>query len=186
MDTLQGGAAERPTSLEGKHPNHLIVLAPMKDLMIVDILTLELECWGHTSQWLKRLAKICEKENNSDTIGGVNKLISATPVGDTTAVPEKDLGSIKSLQSELVTGISNISKNANQDPTENYSTFEVSLIIVPCNRAIDDALERINVLLALRKAQEPASTTPPRDIRRRARSDSSSGIPIFFYLWVGP
>jgi len=116
----------------------------------------ETECWGHATESLKYLSSVHAKANNSDTIGRVNRLISAWPTDDT--LPAEGLGALKTQQGKLTSGLKDITTMANQEMS-----------------AIDDVLERITVLIALRKA--PEAILPPEK-RKRPRAPSPSGTPV--------
>ncbi|KAF8908970.1 SGF29 tudor-like domain-containing protein [Gymnopilus junonius] len=86
----------------------------------------------------------------------VNRLISAWPTDDT--VPAEGLGGLKATQAKLTSGLTEITSAAEQEL-----------------KAIDDAIERVSVLIALRKAPE---TLPSVEKRKRPKATSPSGTPI--------
>ncbi|KAH9480526.1 SAGA-associated factor 29 [Psilocybe cubensis] len=132
MDSRRRGVPTRPASVE------------------------EMACWGHAADSLKHLSSIYTKSSTSDVVSRVNRLINAWPADDTST--GEGLGTLKSLQTKLITGLTDIS-------TASHSEV----------RAIDDALESIGVLIALRKA--PESALPPAEKRKRPRASSPSGTP---------
>jgi len=67
----------------------------------------------------------------SDTIGRVNRLLSAWPVDDD--LPAEGFDSVRNTYKKLTSGLTEIKTSA---------------------RAIDDVVERLGILIALRKASE--------------------------------
>ncbi|KDR82853.1 hypothetical protein GALMADRAFT_57781 [Galerina marginata CBS 339.88] len=116
----------------------------------------EIQCWGHASQSLKYLSNIHAKSNTAETISRVNRLISTWPTDD--ALPAEGLGGLKTTQSKLAAGLAEITAAAEQE-----------------TKAIDHAIERVSVLMALRNAPEAAL---PSEKRKRPRASSPTGTPI--------
>ncbi|PPR01147.1 hypothetical protein CVT26_016048 [Gymnopilus dilepis] len=133
MDSRRRGGPTRPASTE-----------------------VEIQCWAHATQSLKILSSIHSRSHTVDTIGRVNRLISAWPTDDT--VPSEGLGGLKATQAKLTSGLNEITSTAEQEI-----------------KAIDDAIERISVLIALRKAPETATSA---EKRKRPRASSPAGTPV--------
>jgi len=88
----------------------------------------------------------------------VNRLISTWPTDDT--VPAEGLGHLQQSQGKLTLGLTEIMNSANQEV-----------------KAIEDAMEQVGVLIALRKASESSPPTEKRNKRPRAPSPSGTPIP---------
>ncbi|PPQ66261.1 hypothetical protein CVT24_007279 [Panaeolus cyanescens] len=116
----------------------------------------ERECWSHTTEALQVISKLYETSNSGDSIGRVNRLLSAWPKDDT--LPAEGLGHLKTLQHKLISGLIEIQASAQQEA-----------------RDIDSALERLSILIALRQSPE----IPPLGEKRnkRLRAGSPSGTP---------
>lgn len=72
-----------------------------------------MQCWAHATQSLRILSNIHSKSNTVDTIGRVNRLISAWPPDDT--VPAEGLGGLKATQAKLTSGLTEITSAAEQE-----------------------------------------------------------------------
>ncbi|KAF9485835.1 hypothetical protein BDN70DRAFT_870730 [Pholiota conissans] len=115
----------------------------------------EVDCWGHATASLKVLSGIYAKGATVETIARVNRLISAWPSDDN--LPTEGLASLRSSQGRLSSGLVDIAE---------YAKKEVE--------ALDGAIERVGVLIALRNASEG-----PADKRnKRPRAPSPSGTPV--------
>lgn len=66
----------------------------------------EIECWNHAAASLSTLSAIYSGSPTIDTIGRVNRLISAWPADDT--LPAEGLDSVKSIYKKLVSGLEEI------------------------------------------------------------------------------
>ncbi len=115
-------------------------------------LSSEVECWSHASESLSVLSSLYGSAATAETIGRVNRLINAWPADDT--LPAEGIGHTKTTQQKLTSGLSEIINASDHeikwglDPTHcHYLTYATS-------RAIDDVLERVSVLMALRRAPE--------------------------------
>jgi len=117
------------------------------------------ECWSHAAESLKILSGIYANSKTVDTMARVNRLISTWPTDDT--VPAEGLGSLHDVQGKLTSGLTEIMNSANQEV-----------------KAIDDAIERVGVLIALRKAPESLPPTEKRNKRPRAPSPSGTPVPV--------
>ncbi|KJA23198.1 hypothetical protein HYPSUDRAFT_137927 [Hypholoma sublateritium FD-334 SS-4] len=94
----------------------------------------------------------------ADTIGRVNRLISVWPTDDT--LPAEGLASLKTNQGKLTLGLNEIISQARKEA-----------------EVLDDALERVGVLIALRKAPELSMSAEKRNKRPRAPSPSGTPVP---------
>jgi len=117
----------------------------------------EVQCWSQAAELLKNLSGIYANSKTVDTMGRVNRLISTWPTDDT--IPAEGLGYLQqSVQGKLTSGLTEIMNSADQEV-----------------KAIDDAMERVGVLIGLRKASE---STEKRNKRPRASSPSGTPIPV--------
>ncbi|GBE84923.1 hypothetical protein SCP_0701050 [Sparassis crispa] len=120
--------------------------------------TEEVECWSHAATSLSRLTTMYTNPEKSDTIGRVNRLLAGWPPGDT--LPAEGYDSVKSNFKKLIPGLHDIKTTAEKE-------------IV----AIDDVIERLGILVALRKASE--AIPPEKRVKRpRAHSPSSAPTPV--------
>ncbi|THV05317.1 hypothetical protein K435DRAFT_790409 [Dendrothele bispora CBS 962.96] len=117
----------------------------------------EIDCWSHATTSLSALSGIYSSPATLDTIGRVNRLISAWPTDDT--LPAEGLDEVKKNYKRLCSGLEQIQTSSNQEI-----------------KAIEDALEHLGVLIALRKAPEVVSTD--KRINKRPRAPSPSGTPV--------
>ncbi|KAI0057796.1 hypothetical protein BV25DRAFT_1872264 [Artomyces pyxidatus] len=101
--------------------------------------TEEVECWSHATTSLSALSNLSVNSATQDTIGRVNRLILAWPTDET--IPAEGIDGVKTVHKKLVSGLNEIKTSSERDV-----------------KALDEALERIGVLIALRKASE---ATPP-------------------------
>lgn len=118
----------------------------------------EVECWTHATDSLRILSSIYAKPSTLETIGRVNRLISAWPTDD--IPPAEGIDALRLIQEKLKSGLSEIFSAAEHE-----------------TGAIDDAIERVGVLIALRKAPEPLPPAEKRNKRPRAHSPSGTPIP---------
>ncbi|KAJ6559199.1 SGF29 tudor-like domain-containing protein [Mycena vulgaris] len=115
----------------------------------------ELDCWSHAATSLTHLSGIYSNPATIETIGRVNRLISVWPSDET--MPAQGLDGVKQIYRKLSAGLEEI---------QTTSDGEV--------KAIEDAIERLGVLIALRKAPESAEK---RIKRPRPPSPSSTPVP---------
>ncbi|KAJ3763702.1 SGF29 tudor-like domain-containing protein [Lentinula raphanica] len=115
----------------------------------------EIECWNHAAASLQTLSATY---SGPDTIGRVNRLISAWPADDT--LPAEGLDSVKAIYKKLVSGLEEIRLTSEKEI-----------------KAIDNAMEQLGILIALRKAPELVSQDK-RNKRPRAASPSAGGTPV--------
>ncbi|KAJ4482136.1 SGF29 tudor-like domain-containing protein [Lentinula aciculospora] len=118
----------------------------------------EIECWNHAAASLSTLSAIYSGPATIETIGRVNRLISAWPADDT--LPAEGLDSVKAIYKKLGSGLEEI-----------RVTSEKEIM------AIDNAMEQLGILIALRKAPEIISQDK-RNKRPRAASPSAGGTPV--------
>ncbi|ETW81917.1 hypothetical protein HETIRDRAFT_384414 [Heterobasidion irregulare TC 32-1] len=110
----------------------------------------ELECWSHAAKSLSVLSNLCMASSAQDAVGRVNRLILAWPNDET--LPAEGMDSVKTVYKKLSSGLSEIKTNSEREI-----------------KAMDDAVEQIGVLIALRKASE---STPPEKRYKRPRIHS--------------
>ncbi|KAF8630883.1 hypothetical protein AX17_005241 [Amanita inopinata Kibby_2008] len=114
----------------------------------------ELDCWSRTADSLRTLTSKYANTTTLETIGRVNRLISAWPTDDT--LPAQGIDDVKAIHRKLTPGITEI-KSAAEDEA----------------RAIDHTIEQVGILLALRRAPEHL----PPEKRKRPRGPSPSTTP---------
>ncbi|KAF8134802.1 SGF29 tudor-like domain-containing protein [Mycena galopus ATCC 62051] len=115
----------------------------------------ELDCWSHAAASLTHLSGTYSNAANVETIGRINRLISVWPTDDT--LPAQGLNAVKEMYHKLNLGLEGIKATSEREV-----------------KAIDDAIERLDVLIALRKAPESAEK---RIKRPRPPSPSSTPVP---------
>lgn len=111
----------------------------------------ELDCWTQTVQLLPKLAQL--HDQTSETIGRFDRGLLAWPTDDT--LPAEGYGYVKSNYKMLVSALKELQTIGQEDI-----------------KAIDETLERLDILIALRKASE---TVPPEKRNKRPRGQSPSG-----------
>ncbi|KAI0632097.1 SGF29 tudor-like domain-containing protein [Trametes polyzona] len=112
----------------------------------------ELECWSQASASLSKLSTMLSEHERDDTVGRIHRLLSGWPTDDT--LPSEGIEHVKTLYKKLNSGLNEIKATAERDA-----------------EAIDDVLERLSVLIALRKASE---AIPPEKRQKRPRGVSPS------------
>ncbi|KAJ3552674.1 hypothetical protein NM688_g4028 [Phlebia brevispora] len=120
---------------------------------VVYDVSLQVQWWSVAADALKQISSGSE---TTETIGRVNRLLSAWPQDD--ALPAEGYDGVKSIFKKLNSGLKEIKESADRDI-----------------KAIDQALEPLGVLIALRKA--PPETTPPDKRNKRPRGPSPPGAP---------
>ncbi|KAE9400450.1 hypothetical protein BT96DRAFT_857386 [Gymnopus androsaceus JB14] len=118
----------------------------------------EIECWNHAAASLSTLSAIYSGPATIETIGRVNRLISAWPADDT--LPAEGLDSVKAIYKKLLSALEEIRLTSEKEI-----------------KAIDHAMEQLGILIALRKAPE-AISQDKRNKRPRAASPSAGGTPV--------
>ncbi|GJE97193.1 SAGA-associated factor 29 family protein [Phanerochaete sordida] len=111
----------------------------------------ELDCWTQTVQSLPKLAELHDRTN--ETVGRLNRGLAAWPADDT--LPAEGYSYLKSNYKMLVAALKELQNIGQEDI-----------------KAIDETLERLDILIALRKASE---TIPPEKRNKRPRGQSPSG-----------
>ncbi|KAI0770327.1 SGF29 tudor-like domain-containing protein [Fomes fomentarius] len=114
----------------------------------------EVDCWTQATVQLNKLSAMLTEQERDDAIGRVHRLLSQWPSDD--SLPTEGIDGVKSIYKKLLSGFNEVKTNAEKDV-----------------EAIDEILERLGVLIALRKASE---STPPEK-RKRPRGHSPSVAP---------
>ncbi|KAJ7212119.1 SGF29 tudor-like domain-containing protein [Mycena pura] len=115
----------------------------------------EVDCWSHAATSLTQLSTLYSTASTMDTIGRANRLISVWPSDET--MPAQGLDNVKQIYRKLVSALEEI-----------HQTSEKEV------KAIEEAIERLDVLIALRKAPESAEK---RMKRPRPPSPTSTPAP---------
>ncbi|KAH9045004.1 SGF29 tudor-like domain-containing protein [Lactarius hengduanensis] len=116
--------------------------------------TEEIDYWSHSISALSNLAN----SSTPETVGRVNRLIATWPADD--AFPADGFESVNLKSKKLATGLREIKTESDSDI-----------------KAIDEALEKLQVLIAMRKASESTPQDKQRPKRPRAHSPLSSSTP---------
>lgn len=117
--------------------------------------TEEIDCWSRS---ISALSSLAVNSSTQDTVKNVNRLIAtATWPGDD-ALSTEGFESIKATYKKLITGLNDIKAQSDRDV-----------------KAIDEALERLEVLLALRRASE--ATPQEKRLKRPRHSPPPSSTP---------
>ncbi|KAF9534473.1 SGF29 tudor-like domain-containing protein [Crepidotus variabilis] len=119
----------------------------------------EIECWAHAAESLSILSNIYANPSATDTLGRVNRLINCWPSDDTP--PAQGIASLKTVQQKLTSGLSDI-----------MTACDTEI------KAIDDVLERVGVLIALRKAPEVLLSGGEKRNKRPRGSSPGTPIPV--------
>ncbi|KAI0702310.1 SGF29 tudor-like domain-containing protein [Cytidiella melzeri] len=115
----------------------------------------EIDCWSRASESLTRLSTVYGNQESNETIGRVNRLLLAWPTDD--VAPAEGFDNLKNTYKKLTSGLSEIKNNADKEA-----------------RAIEETIERLDILIALRKASE---ATPPEKRNKRPRGQSPAAAP---------
>jgi len=110
------GAPSRLASSEGMSLPQLLFTTTSTcslDMRTRRSILLEVECWTHASDSLRILSTFYAKNSIQDTVGRVNRLISAWPTDDT--LPAEGLGPLKANQQKLTTGLEDVRNNADKE-----------------------------------------------------------------------
>ncbi|KZT12024.1 uncharacterized protein LAESUDRAFT_719985 [Laetiporus sulphureus 93-53] len=110
----------------------------------------EVDCWSRAASSLSRLSNTYTNPTAIETIGRVNRLLSAWPADDT--LPAEGYDGVKSVYKKLTSGLTDIKATAERDA-----------------QTIDEVLEQLQILIALRQASE---ATPPEKRQKRSRAHS--------------
>ncbi|KAG6876518.1 hypothetical protein C0992_012602 [Termitomyces sp. T32_za158] len=117
----------------------------------------ELDCWSQAAASLSTLTAQFSRHSTLETIERVNRLISAWPVDDN--IPAEGLDGVKATHKKLAPALRDIQNTADEEL-----------------KSLDDAIERVGVLIALRKA--PLDTSlPDKRPKRRVTSPSATPVP---------
>ncbi|KIK03352.1 hypothetical protein K443DRAFT_676836 [Laccaria amethystina LaAM-08-1] len=116
----------------------------------------EVECWSHAAESLKILSNKFTTSSPSDIVGRVNRLITAWDPDDLVSVQGWE--GFKDVYKKLNLGLESIRSSAEEEA-----------------KAIDVAMERVGVLIALRNASE---AQPQEKRNKRPRALSPSGTPV--------
>ncbi|KAF8264759.1 SGF29 tudor-like domain-containing protein [Lactarius quietus] len=120
--------------------------------------TEEIECWSHATNSISALSNLAVNSTTQETVDRVNQLISTLPTDD--AFPADGFESVKSNYKRLVSGLKEVKVQSDKDI-----------------KAIEEVLEKLGVLIALRKASESTPQDKQRPKRPRAHSPLSTSNP---------
>ncbi|KAI9573696.1 SGF29 tudor-like domain-containing protein [Boletus coccyginus] len=112
----------------------------------------EIEYWSHASKSLGTLSSIYANETSIDTIGRVNRWMAVWPTDD--SLPAESYEILRNNYKRLSSALKEVRRHS-EDEIE----------------ALNDAIERVSILLALRKASE---TLPQEKRNKRPRPPSPS------------
>ncbi|KXN88167.1 SAGA-associated factor 29 [Leucoagaricus sp. SymC.cos] len=120
----------------------------------------EVEYWTQAAEAIRAVTNKFPIGTTAETIGRVNRMISAWPTDDT--LPAEGFDAVKQTFKRLSNGLREIETSASGE-----------------EKALDDAVERVEILIALRKA--PEASLPPEKRNKRPRAPSpgtpaSSGL----------
>ncbi|KAI9443512.1 SGF29 tudor-like domain-containing protein [Lactarius indigo] len=119
--------------------------------------TEEIDCWSHS---ISALSNLAVNSSTQETVGRVNRLIATWPADDAFPADGFESVNLKSNYKKLVAGLKDIKTQSDGDV-----------------KALDEAIEKLGVLIAMRKAPEPTSQDKQRPKRPRAHSPLSSSTP---------
>ncbi|KIY43937.1 DUF1325-domain-containing protein [Fistulina hepatica ATCC 64428] len=111
----------------------------------------EIQYWAQAASTLNALSEVYGTRHTEETIGRVNRLISGWPMDD--EVPAQGYDGAKGIAKKLVSGL---------DEIRTTSEREV--------KAFDEAIERLDVLIALRRAPSESLLIEKRNKRPRGLS----------------
>ncbi|KAI6044783.1 SGF29 tudor-like domain-containing protein [Pisolithus marmoratus] len=114
--------------------------------------TEEIDCWSRAGKSLAALSSNYATPSTVDTIGRVNRLITAWPTDD--SFPTESYETLKTNYKKLSTALRNVRSSAEEEA-----------------RALEDAIEQVGILIALRKASE---SYPQEKRNKRPRPPSPS------------
>jgi len=115
----------------------------------------EVEYWTQAAEAIRVVTNKYPINSTTETIGRINRLISTWPTDDT--LPAESFDAVKQTFKRLSNGLREVEAAANQE-----------------EKALDEAIERIEILIALRKAPE---VLPPEKRNKRQRGASPSNGP---------
>ncbi|TFK74877.1 hypothetical protein BDN72DRAFT_788648 [Pluteus cervinus] len=117
----------------------------------------EVDTWAHASKSLTALSNKLANASTADTINRVNKLILAWPTDD--AVPADGIDGIKTLYRKLTTSIGDLRSATDEE------------------KAIDEAIEKVGLVIALRKAPELPSSEKRKQRPRAPSPGGTAAVP---------
>lgn len=120
--------------------------------------TEEIDCWSHATTSIAALSNLAVNSSTLETVDRVNQLIDTLPADD--AFPADGFESVKSNYRKLALGLKEIKMQSDKD-----------------TKAIEEVLEKLGVLIALRKASESTPQEKQRPKRPRAHSPLSTSNP---------
>jgi SAGA-associated factor 29 len=112
----------------------------------------ETQCWSHARSSLVALSSNYASQQTIDSIERANRLINSWPKNDT--LPAEGINGVRVTAKKLAATLETVKAEAEKD----------------C-KAIDEALERLGLVIALRSAPE---TLPPEKRNKRPRAQSPS------------
>ncbi|PSR74816.1 hypothetical protein PHLCEN_2v9530 [Hermanssonia centrifuga] len=147
------GVSARPPSSEGK------VIPRWIEPHLQSSFITEMQWWAHSAESLTKLSTLYTSSDSSETIGRVNRLLSAWPTDD--SPPAEGYDNVKNIYKKLSSGLTEIKTTTDREI-----------------KAIDAALEPLGVLIALRKAPPEAAPPDKRNKRPRGQSPSGAATPV--------
>lgn len=116
----------------------------------------EVECWTRSADTLRQLSKQFSNHPPLDMVGRTNRLIASWPTNDD--LPGEGWKSLKENYKKLTASLDDIQKHADT---------EVKLI--------EQSIEQLGILMALRRAPEPVGSDKRN---KRPRASSPAGTPV--------
>jgi len=122
----------------------------------------EIQCWTHAVSTLSAVRERYAAGQSTDVVGRVNRLISSWPVMDASDLPLDGWANVRDVNTKLQAGLAAIKHNADAEV-----------------KAIDEAIEAISVVIALRKADPatPAGAKQQEKRNKRNRGSSPASVP---------
>ncbi|KAH9953344.1 SGF29 tudor-like domain-containing protein [Russula dissimulans] len=120
--------------------------------------TEEIDCWSRSTSSISALSNLAVNSSTQETVNRVNRLISTWPADD--ALPAEGLEGLKANYKKLVSGLNDIKTQSDRDV-----------------KAINEAHEKLEVLIALRKASESTPPGPGKRPKRGAHTPPPSSTP---------
>lgn len=120
--------------------------------------TEEIDCWSQSTTSIAALSNLAVNSSTQETVDRVNQLIATLPADD--AFPADGFEGVKSNYRKLASGLKEIKMQSDKD-----------------TKAIEEVLEKLGVLIALRKASESTPQDKQRPKRPRAHSPLSTSTP---------
>jgi SAGA-associated factor 29 len=98
------------------------------------------------------LSGIYDNPATVETIGRINRLISAWPTDDT--LPAEGIGGVKTVYKKLSSGLREIHNTTDRELKSDLPLLGIVLLLIMMHRAIDEALDNIGLLIALKNSTE--------------------------------